>query len=127
MPFTRRRQRHSILQTLAIYISRFSANDFQPLSQQLRQVSELISTQRTREEWSPSRIRALLSLLRNLLTIIDKSISSLQRLSNRVHTTVVLLETFDENHRSICIHLKNDHNVETGSKESNCCEKVVRL
>ena len=101
MPCTRRRRRGSILQTLAIYISRFSANDFQPLSQHLRQVSELISTQRTREEWSPSRIRALLSLLRNLLTIIDKSILSLQRLRNRVDTTVVLLETFDENHRSI--------------------------
>ena len=101
MPFTRRRRCRSILQTLAIYISRFSANDFQPLSQQLLQVSELISTQRTREEWSPSRIRAFLSLLRNLLTIIDKSISSLQRLRNRVHTTVILLDTFDENHHSI--------------------------
>ena len=101
MPCTRRRRRGSILQTLAIYISRFSANDFQPLSQQLLQVSELISTQRTREEWSPSRLHALLSLLRNLLTIIDKSILSLQRLRNRVDTTVVLLETFDENDRSM--------------------------
>ena len=101
MPFTRRRRCRSILQTLAIYIARSSANDFQPLSQQLLQVSELISTPRTREEWSQSRIRAFLSLLRNLLTIIDKSISSLQRLRNRVHTTLILLDTFDENDHSI--------------------------
>ena len=101
MPFTRRRRRRSILQTLAIYIARSSANDFQPLSQQLLQVSESISTPRMQEEWSPSRIRAFLSLLRNLLTIINKSISSLQRLRNRVRTTLILLDSFDDNQQKI--------------------------
>ena len=59
-------------------------------------VSQLVATQRTREECPPSQIRAILPILRNFLLVIDQDITALQRLCTQVEDTLVSLDSAEE-------------------------------